>query len=370
MSKEQAEVPEIFAGFVTETYEDGELVDSHGEIDARKDPDWPQFTENDASDEDEGDDDDQDVSDDDNEDDVDEDEGEADDDDQDVSDDDDGDEDDDGDDGAADNDASDDDADREKPKRRKKSARQRIAELTARAKAAEERASAAEAAALKTNDDTDDAGDTRPERDTADEVDLSDLEKPDPAKYHFGEIDAKYMEDMATYNVEVAGRKREAKQAKVQAEKDAKAAQAAATAQLEKNFLDNVVTPGQDKFDDFDAVVIEGGKAGKYQLTPTLVSLISESEKGAEIMYHFASNPTEASKVANMSVERQAAYFGRMEARFDTSGNADAGKKSRAKPTKAPKPGRRRARGSGAGKRTNPATTDFKAFESMVRSKG
>lgn len=363
--EDKNEVPDIFAGFITETSVDGEITETHGEHNARKDPDWPQFA--DASDEDEdGDDDEQ--------------EEFEDDEDEDLADDDDGDEDDDGDDSELDADASDDDEDREdtKPKRRKKSARQRIAELTAEKHAARDRIAELEAEreALKAQggDDTDgndDAADTRPETDIV-EADLSDLEKPDPSKYEFGEIDAKYMQDIAEYNAEVAFRKREAK-AETERNKKAKAdADANAIAQMEKNFLDNVLTPGLEEFDDFETVVIEGGKAGKYRLSPTLVSLISESENGAKIMYHFASNPKEASKVASQSVAKQAAYFGRLEARFDTSADdgEDAGKNRRTKATRAPKPGKRKARGSGKGKGTNPATTDFASFEKMVRSKG
>jgi len=375
MSKTETEVPDIFKGFVTETYDDGELVDSHGEIAARKDPDWPQFVDESADDDDgdegEGEEDEADLDDL-----IAEGEDDDGDDDEDLADDDDGAEDDDGDDGEPDADAADDDADRDdkSKKRRKKSAGKRIAEITAEKHAERERAEKAERelAALKAGKETS-APDTTASEETTEEADLSDLSKPDPSdlkKYEFGEIDAQYMQDIAEYNAEVAFRKREHK-AKVEAKKnEAAQAQAAQVEQLEKNFLDNVLTPGLEDIDDFEAVVIEGGKAGKYRLSPTLVSLISESENGAKIMYHFASNPDEAQKVASMSVERQAAYFGRVEARFDTS-NADDGKnKGRTKPTRAPKPGKRRPRGSGKGARTNPATTDFASFEKMVRSKG
>lgn len=373
MSKEQAnEVPEEFKGFVTETYKDGEMVESHGEIGARKDPDWPQFTEQ-TEDDDEQDEDN--LTADDVEEII-EDDDDADDED-DADDDDSDDEDDDGEDESS-NDAADDDEAREEADRkskRRKSVGKRIAEITAARRAAEEKAAALEAeiAALKAGkggDDTDgndDTADTRPETDI--QPDLSDLTKPDPAddKYMFGEIDAKFMEDMAEYNAEVAFRKREAKAEAKRAQETRQQQEQAALARLEKNFVDNVVEPGKKEFDDFEDVVIEGGKAGVYQLTPTLVSLISESEAGAKIMYHFASNPDEALKVANMSVERQAAYFGRMEARF--SSQEDAGKKRRAEPTRAPKPGKRRARGSGKGNRTNPATTDFAAFEKLANSR-
>jgi hypothetical protein len=362
--EDKNEVPDIFAGFITETSVDGEVTDTHGEHNARKDPDWPQFTN--TSDDDEGDDEDLDE----------EDDEDGSDDDEELADDDDGSEDDDGDDSELDADADDDDdAGKDKgKKRRKKSARQRIAELTAEKHARSDRIAELEAEneALKTKDtppaDDADADDAAPA-----EADLSDLTQPDPSKYEFGEIDAKYMQDIAEYNAEVAFRKREAKAEQTRKKTAQQEADAAAYAQMEKNFLDNVLTPGLEEFDDFEAIVIEGGKAGKYQLSPTLVSLISESDQGAKIMYHFASNPKEASKVASQSVSKQAAYFGRLEARFDTSPSddgEDAGKRGRAKATKAPKPGKRKARGSGKGKGTNPATTDFASFENMVRSKG
>lgn len=364
MSKEQAEVPEIFETFITETSEDGVVVASRGEHNKRKDPDWPQFEDQAEPETDEGEEDDELTADDVEE--IDE------DDDDDGTDDDNSDDDDDGADEPTDDATADDEdgePDNPKPKKRK-SAKARISEITAARRAAEERAQVAEAelAALKAAPAE---ADPEPEPAAADtdEPDLSDLKRPDPAdeKYMFGEIDQLFLEDMAEYNAEKAFRKREHAAEKKRAAKEAEDAQTAEIARLEKNFVDNVVEPGKTKFDDFDDVVIEGGKAGNYQLTPTLVSLISESEHGAEIMYHYASNPEEASKVASQSVARQAAHFGALEARFSSE---DAGEKKGKKttPTKAPKPAKRKARGSGKGHRTNPATTDFAAFEKMVNS--
>jgi hypothetical protein len=364
------EVPEEFKNFVTETAVDGVITSRQGSVDARKDPDWPQFVDFDADDEELTADDVEEIEEDDDTDDVDDDEENSDADDEDNSDDDDSDDVDDDDDVDADDDDDADDDARKKEARKskkRKSANARIAEITAARRQAEERAAALEAEneALK-------AGKTpepKPE-DPPEEIqpDLSDLVRPDPAddKYVFGEIDQQFLEDMAEYNAEKAFRKREAKAAAERKKAEATSAEAAAMERLEKNFVDNVVEPGKKEFDDFEDVVIEGGKAGNYRLTPTLVSLISESEAGAKIMYHFASNPEEGEKVAKMSVERQAAYFGRLEARF--SSEKDAGKTRRAEPSKAPKPGKRRARGSGKGHRTNPATTDFSAFEKMANS--
>lgn len=345
---QEPEVPEIFKGFVTEAVNDGEITHQNGVVDKNDGPDWPQFTDveqlNAEADNEEED-----------EDDV-----------EDVSEENDGADDDDGVD-VDDDEDTDDDEERETSRRRsrKKGAAARISELTKARRSAEERASELEARleALERGEKP------KAEKPAEVEIDTSDLKAPNPADYDFGEIDAKYMEEMAEYKAEIAFRKREAKAEAKRAEESALKAKEEAAAQLEQNFLDNVYEPGKTLFNDFEEVVIEGGKAGEYRLTPTLVSLISESESGAKIMYHFASNPDEASKVANMPVERQAAYFGRLEARFASS-EEDAGKSRRAKPSRAPKPPIRQSRGSGAGKKTNPATTDFRSFENMVRAKG
>ncbi len=335
------EAPDPFKDFITEAVSDGEVVFEQNQPDpADKPRDWDQF-DNDGDDDDPADTEDGDDADDDGDD-----EG-ADDIDNDASDDDDGD-------------------DEPKPKKRRKGARARIAELTAARRQAEERATAAEEA-LKAKDTPAAKEDTKP--DTPLEVDTSDLTLPKAIDFDFGELDAGYMEQMAEYKAEVAFRRREAKAEVSRAETAAETTRQEAAATLEKNFLDNVVNPGKDLYDDFDDVVIEGGKAGDYQLTPTLVNLIAESDAGAKIMYHFASNPEESEKVANMSVERQAAYFGRMEARYSPS-DEDARKSRRTKASKAPKPPRAKSRGKGSGKKDNAATSDFSAFERMVNSKG
>lgn len=349
---QQPEVPEEFKDFITEAVSDGEIVyEQNLDADERtKGRDWPQFDENENNAEEDDEDD------------------NAGSDDEDVADDDDGADDDTPKDDELEADTSDDDDEGEdKPKkRRKKGARARIAEITAARRAAED-----EAASLKAENEALKAGKepAKKEEPKPVEIDTSDLTEPNPADFDFGELDAGYMEKMAEHKAEIAFRRREAKaEADRKTASDKKAADDAA-ATLEKNFLDNVVEPGKELFDDFDDVVIEGGKAGEYQLTPTLVSLISESDAGAKIMYHFASNPDEASKVANLSVERQAAYFGRMEARFAPS-QEDERKSRRAKPSKAPKPPRAKSRGAGAGKKDNAGTTDFAAFERMVNAKG
>lgn len=346
---QQPEIPEEFKNFVTEAVSDGEVVyeQNTGEPDKNgTGPDWEQFTETDDGDDDDNPDDDDDDGDD-------------------------GADDDDGDDGEQDLEADDDDGegeDKPKPKRRKKGARARIAEITAARRAAED-----EAAALKAENEALKAGKEPAKKEEPAEKpiepDVSDLKQPNAADFDFGELDAGYMEEMAEYKAEVAFRRREAKADAARTKAESAKAEKEAAATLEKNFLDNVVEPGKELFDDFDDVVIEGGKAGEYQLTHTLVSLISESDQGAKIMYHFASNPDEASKVAKLSVERQAAYFGRMEARFAPS-QGDERKSRRAKPSQAPKPPRAKSRGAGAGKKDNAATTDFAAFERMVQAKG
>lgn len=251
----------------------------------------------------------------------------------------------------------------EKPRRRsnKKSAPQRIAELTKARRAAEEELEALKASLAEPKTET-------PKEPTkTDGPDLSDLKKPNPVDYKFGELDEAYLSDLTDHKMEISFRKKEFQFDQKRAQKEAKAAEAKQLADLEAKFVDNVVNVGLKEFNDFEDVVIEGGKAGNYQLTPTLVSLIAESEAGAKIMYQFASDPEEAEKVSKMPVYKQAAYFGRLEARYISS-NEDAGRQGQRKLSKAPKPLKRKPRGNAVGKKTDPATSDFAAFEKLINS--
>lgn len=61
---------------------------------------------------------------------------------------------------------------------------------------------------------------------------------------------------------------------------------------------------------DFDTVA----RNPSLPITPTMAQAIWESDVGPEVLYHLGSNPQEAARISAMSVARQAAEVGRIEA--------------------------------------------------------
>jgi hypothetical protein len=193
----------------------------------------------------------------------------------------------------------------------------------------------------------------------------NDVGRPDPSKYQYGELDTKYISDLARFEARQemqAERDRDRKSNESRREQQAQTAHAAAMAEF--------VDKGSEIFDDFDEVVMESAKAGEWELTPVVGELILESDLGPQIAYFLATNPKEASKIAKLSPARQAAWFGQKEAEL-SSGKADAGKGNAPafKPSKAPPLLPNRGRGAGGAQPPSPATTDFAAFERMAMAK-
>lgn len=199
-------------------------------------------------------------------------------------------------------------AEEAKPKP-KKSVDDRIGEITRARRDAERRAETAERelATLK--------GGTKPAQtpltgqgDTA----TSQNGRPDASKYQFGELDAKYIADVVKFETKAVLAEEKAAQEKTRQEE-------AARLETEK-FNDNVkstVDAGTAEFDDFVDLVVKGGQTGKYDLADDTLQLAVESPVGAQVLYHLASNPKEASELAAKPTERaRAAAFGRLEAKF------------------------------------------------------
>jgi hypothetical protein len=193
---------------------------------------------------------------------------------------------------------------------------------------------------------------------------VADVEKePDPTQFEYGELDPKFIRAMARWEA-----KQEAKQLESQLQQRLKQVEELEQKKYWEGKREALVNSGKQKYDDFDEVVVEGIEKNKFPVSPELAALVLQSEVGADIAYHLASHPDEASAVYTKSPLEQAAYFGRLEARF--SANLAAAKKANL--TKAPPPPEARARGAGsAGK--SPASLaeseDFSAFEAAVRQR-
>jgi len=188
------------------------------------------------------------------------------------------------------------------------------------------------------------------------------LSEPDPKNYKYGEVDSAYLRDVVNYQTAYA-------QAKVQHDAEqARQAQAAEQHVQElRESWDKVQEDGLSRYDDFEEVVLVAGDRGDFDLTQATFEMAAQSEFGADILYHLATNPKTASKVAQMTERDQARYLGRLEAALETSRNSgDKGKQRRKAPGAAPPPNRRTPRGKG-GKFVNPARSEnFADFEAAV----
>ena len=137
---------------------------------------------------------------------------------------------------------------------------------------------------------------------------------PNPEDYKNGDIDARYIADLARYegrkaaNDERANSDKAAKQ-----ELDEKAARA-----LQKRIADFDLK-GSEKYEDFHDVVFDDD----FPLPPTVGELALDSDHGVEILYALAGNAKEARRVAGLTPARQAAWCGAKEAEL-SSGSSDA----------------------------------------------
>lgn len=180
--------------------------------------------------------------------------------------------------------------------------------------------------------------------------------EPDPAKYEFGEADAKYIADLAKYEV----RTEMAKQA-------AQASTNAEMARLEANWQSQLAGVAE-RLPDFDEKVIATAKEGKWPCPPIISIGIRDSDVGADIAYHLATNPTEAKRIASLDNWAQVRAFGNLEGRFQAEAAARATKASEPAPkkiTEAPVP-ISQARGAGGKFAVAADTEDFAAFEAYA----
>lgn len=202
--------------------------------------------------------------------------------------------------------------------------------------------------------------------------------EPDPKKYEYGELDTKYIRDLARWET----RQEIANSAKTQ-EEQRKSAKATAESAEFKTLLTSFTEKGSDEFDDFEEVVIEGARDKVWPLSDELGAALLTSDFGVKIAYNLASDPKEAAKVAKLPVGRQLAWLGRKEAELEAAGSgakteaekaAEAAAKvaekagsSTVKETKAPTPVTR-ARGTGSNSSVAGDTSDFAAFEAQWRA--
>lgn len=178
---------------------------------------------------------------------------------------------------------------------------------------------------------------------------------PDPSKFDFGELDPKYIAALARHETVQA-----LKDAKADDDKVRQADAAAATQREQATKTETLVKAGVKLHDDFDEVVMQGAKTGTWQLSATIGELLLDSEFGPHIAYELAKDPDEADRVYKLSAGQQAAYFGRLEAKFEAAKPSQTSKTS--KTPQAPPPPKTPKGGSGS-TAIGADSTDFAAVE-------
>lgn len=202
-----------------------------------------------------------------------------------------------------------------------------------------------------------------PRQDDREIIDLNGqpLKKPDPKDFEYDTLDPEYTSAMARYE----GRKAflEARQEAQQAEETAKAEQARNDT---RSKFEKMIVDAEGDYDDFAEKVVAGAK--NYKLSKELFELaLEEPEGGRHVLYHLASNPTEAERIAGLTPAKQGVEFDRLISRFsppneeksDPPQSAQTAATKRATKATGPVKG---VKGSGRAKIT-PSKQSFAEFE-------
>ncbi len=246
----------------------------------------------------------------------------------------------------------------EAPKPKKRTTADRL-----KAKAAENAALRAEIAAIRAEIEA--AKKPLTNDKPADNVETG-LEKPDPTKFKYGELDPEYLEALADYRADLKIAKFQATLREQQEQERQQEAEKRASATLQETVTE-IERLGASKFSDFHELVVEGGQAGEYALTREMFDTIAELPRDVapDVFYYLASYPDESAKVAQMTPRQQALWFGRLEAEIKATASAPAPKKV----TSAPPPPASIPKGSGS--KGGPSLTDLndpRALDAMTKA--
>lgn len=182
---------------------------------------------------------------------------------------------------------------------------------------------------------------------------------PDPSAFEYGELDPKYIAALARHETKAALADHAAGE---ETTRQAAAADAKRQETVEKS--DKLVRAGLDLHDDFDDVVMQGAREGKWDLSPTLGELILDSEFGPQIAYELASDPAESRRINKLTPSQQAAFFGRQEAKFEAAKASQTSKTSKT-PQASPPP--KLPRGGSGSNTVGADSSDFAAVEKAWR---
>ena len=204
---------------------------------------------------------------------------------------------------------------------------------------------------------------------------------PNPKDFEYGELDAEYIKALARFETrqELAA-ERQTNKTKQQTEADEQHAQEF------RAKVDALTEKGAAKYEDFDEVVnqtrsLPVSDPDFWPLSAVMCELILDSDVGQDIAYHLASHPKEARQIFGLPPTKQAAYFGRLEAKFSSTSDAtladpkkkpaagQAALKVASAATKAPAPPAQRVAGQGAKTNASPETRNFAEFERLAAAK-
>lgn len=180
------------------------------------------------------------------------------------------------------------DAEPERPKG--KSVQERIDEITAARREAEREAEYWRTKALET---------AKPQEQP------TEPSAPDPNDYEGGEYDPAYLDARLEYKLEQ----------RLAVERQTYQTQSA-IASLEQGYAERVAKV-KEEIPDYDEVVTQSAKAGKWPCPPLVALAAKESPVGPKILHHLATNRDEAIALSNLSPIEQAMAFGRLSAKFE-----------------------------------------------------
>lgn len=176
--------------------------------------------------------------------------------------------------------------------------------------------------------------------------------EPDPEKFEYGVLDPAYMKAVREFD-------RAQLRKELESSRQTEAAQAQLAEKVTKH--EELAAAYDAEVGDYVEKVVQGAQDGKWACSSTMNELILESDAGAKVAYHLASNPAESIRVSKMTPVEQAKWFGRKEAELSAPPSGK-GEKPTAKVPGADPPATP-VRGQGGKFAPKSDTADYASFE-------
>lgn len=180
-------------------------------------------------------------------------------------------------------------------------------------------------------------------------------DKTDTAKYPLAHLDDAYIEDKIAWMAhKIAAEKADTVLQRQQENEQAQSARQAHQQLLGK--VEDLADRGSEISDDYQELVIDTAKAGKWKLGQPTFEAAHEADHGAQILYDLSQDKKEAARVASLSPTAQVKFV------LERDAEIAKGKQPRKIP-KAGEPPSNPARGASSRTQGNPATDDLEDFE-------